>query len=114
MTNLGKIRDGKDKMWAITLDGRLMKTMYKDPLFIPSRPLAIALAEEWDRQLATIDMRTMHLNTMFSKAVRSLYDEEDYLFKYQRKEIVKVLNNDNICFIEPKSNNSYTEPLRLI
>jgi chaperone required for assembly of F1-ATPase len=49
MTNLGKIRDGKDKFYAITLDGRLMKSMYKDPLFIPSKALAIALAEEWDR-----------------------------------------------------------------
>ena len=49
MTNLGKIREGKDKFYGITLDGRLMKTMYKDPLHIPSRPLALALAEEWDR-----------------------------------------------------------------
>jgi len=28
MTNLSKIREGKDKFYAITLDGRLMKTMY--------------------------------------------------------------------------------------
>ena len=32
MTNCGKIREGKDKFYAITLDGRLMKSMYKDPL----------------------------------------------------------------------------------
>ena len=49
MTNLSKIREGVDKFYAVTLDNKVMKTMYKDPLYIPSRPLAIALAEEWDR-----------------------------------------------------------------
>lgn len=37
-----------DKYYAITLDGRVAKTFYKDQLAIPSRALAIALAEEWD------------------------------------------------------------------
>jgi chaperone required for assembly of F1-ATPase len=70
-----------------------MKTMYKDTLFIPSRFLALALAEEWDRQLSTIDMRTMQLNTMFAKAVRSRVDDGS-LEIYKKKEIAKVLNND--------------------
>jgi len=103
MTNLGKVREGKDKIYGITLDGRLLKTTFKDPLMIPSRPLAIALAEEWDRQLATIDMRTMHLNTMVAKAIRSRFDDEFYLSKYKKKEIIKILNNDQLCFIEPES-----------
>ena len=70
-----------------------MKTMYKDPLYIPSRPLALALAEEWDKQLATIDMRSMYLNTMIAKAVRTKYDDGS-LVKYMNKEIIKVINND--------------------
>ena len=36
--------------WAVALDGRIIKTMYKDPMPIPSRALAVALAEEWDSQ----------------------------------------------------------------
>jgi len=34
--------------WAVALDNRIIKTMYKDVMPIPSRALAIALAEEWD------------------------------------------------------------------
>lgn len=36
------------KYWAVTLDGRVVKTMYKDPLLIPTQTMALALAEEWD------------------------------------------------------------------
>ena len=34
--------------WGIALDGRVIKTIYKDKLAIPSRALAVALAEEWE------------------------------------------------------------------
>ena len=37
-----------DKYWAVALDGRVIKTFYKDQLAVPSRALAVALAEEWD------------------------------------------------------------------
>ena len=39
-----------DKYWAVTLDGKVTKTMYKDNLLIPSKAMAIALAEEWEGQ----------------------------------------------------------------
>ena len=35
--------------YSIKLDGRVIKTMYKDELYIPSRALAAAMALEWDR-----------------------------------------------------------------
>lgn len=34
--------------WAVALDSRVVKTLYKDPMPIPSRALAVALAEEWE------------------------------------------------------------------
>ena len=34
--------------WAVALDGRIIKTIYKDPMPIPSRALAVAIAEEWE------------------------------------------------------------------
>jgi len=37
-----------DKYWAVTLDGKATKTMFKDNLFIPTKALAVALAEEWE------------------------------------------------------------------
>ena len=37
-----------DQYWSVSLDGKTMKTMYKDNLFIPTKALAVALAEEWD------------------------------------------------------------------
>jgi chaperone required for assembly of F1-ATPase len=37
-----------DKYWAVTLDGKVTKTIYKDNLLCPSRALAVALAEEWE------------------------------------------------------------------
>lgn len=36
--------------WAVALDGRIIKTLYKDPMPIPSRALAVAVAEEWESQ----------------------------------------------------------------
>lgn len=36
--------------WAVALDGRVIKTIYKDAMAIPSRALAVALAEEWESQ----------------------------------------------------------------
>jgi hypothetical protein len=60
-------------------------------------------------------MRTMHLNTMVAKAVRSkMVDDDGYLEKFKKKEILKILNNDQLCFIEPQSNNSYQEELRKV
>ena len=37
-----------DKYYAVTLDGKVIKTLYKDNLFLPTRALAVALAEEWE------------------------------------------------------------------
>ena len=92
LDNLSKIRDGSETFYAVTLDDRVIKTMYKDPLYIPTKALAMGIAEEWESQLDTIDMRTMHLNNMMSKAVKCRLD--DTLDVYMKKEILKVIMND--------------------
>ena len=89
--NLQRIRPS-ESYFAISLDGRVIKTMYKNPLPIPSRALAVALAAEWDQQIDTIDMRQMHLNTMMAKAIKCSYDPS--LVDYMSNEIVKVIDND--------------------
>lgn len=50
-----------DKYWAVTLDGKVTKTMYKDNLLIPSKALAVALAEEWEAQHENINLKSLHL-----------------------------------------------------
>ena len=45
MENLSK---SHDTYWAVALDGRIIKTIYKDAMPIPSRALAVAMAEEWE------------------------------------------------------------------
>lgn len=51
-----------DKYWAVALDGRVTKTLYKDDFLIPTRALAVAIAEEWDMQGDRVDLKTLKLN----------------------------------------------------
>ena len=60
----------------MALDGRVIKTMYKDVMPIPSRALAVALAEEWDAQQEKIDLKTLHLNQMFARAIRASHNAD--------------------------------------
>lgn len=45
----------------MTLDGKVTKTMFKDPLVIPSKALAVALAEEWEAQSESINLKSLHI-----------------------------------------------------
>ena len=84
--------------WAVALDGRPIKTIYKDPMPIPSRALAVAIAEEWDSQKEKIDLKTLHLNQMFARAVRASHDPN--LAAHMQTEIQRILENDQICYRE--------------
>jgi chaperone required for assembly of F1-ATPase len=39
----------------------MTKTMYKDNLLIPSKAMAITLAEEWDSQHESINLKSLYL-----------------------------------------------------
>ena len=60
--SLNNLHLSKEKYYAVTLDGKVTKTLYKDDLCLPTRALAVALAEEWDSQQERIDMKTLKLN----------------------------------------------------
>jgi len=81
-----------DKYWAVTLDGKVTKTMYKDPLLIPTKAMAVALAEEWDMQNEGIEMKSLHLNNFLAKCIRAANDEA--LQNYMREELYTILEND--------------------
>ena len=38
----------RDSYFAVSLDTRPLKTLYKDLMPVPSKSLALALAEEWE------------------------------------------------------------------
>ena len=78
--------------WAVALDGRVIKTMYKDPLPIPSRALAVALAEEWESQQEKIDLKSLTLNHVMARSIRATHDP--YLQAHMQGEIQRILEND--------------------
>ena len=53
----------------------------------------MAVAEEWESQIETIDMRRMNINQMLAKGFRSINDD-GYLKKFMRGELVKIIEND--------------------
>lgn len=102
----------KDGYFAISLDSRPLKTLYKDLMPVPSKVLALALAEEWESQGEKVDLKTMHLNQMYSKAIRAQI--EPTLRNYMQNEIMKYLENDQICYQEdPESKNDNKRALAL-
>lgn len=96
--SLNNLSMSHDTYWAVTLDGRVTKTFFKDDLLIPSKTLAVALAEEWEAQGETIDLKSLHLNQMIAKAWRAQLDKE--LASYMRQKIYQILENDQICYRE--------------
>lgn len=73
LNNLSQVRENED-YWAVTLDDQIINTMFKDALFLPSRALALALAEEWEAQPEFLDVKKLNLNSMVSKGIRSMHD----------------------------------------
>jgi len=71
---LNNLSQAHTQYWAVTLDGRVTKTLFKDDLLVPSRALAVALAEEWDMQEETVNLKSLHINQMLSKAIRGAQD----------------------------------------
>ena len=81
-----------DKYYAVTLDGKAVKTMYKDDLFLPTKALAVALAQEWDSQREKIDLKSLHLHNFLGKSVRVELDPE--IAAHMREELTSILEND--------------------
>ena len=48
-----------------------------------------------------MDITQLHLNNLFAKGVRAQNDLP--LISYMQDEIQNILENDNICFVEPES-----------
>lgn len=84
-------RDGR---FAVDLDGRQVKTPYKQPLLLPTRVMADAVAAEWQAQETLIDPRTMPVTRAANSAIDKVAP--------QHADVVAMLaaygDNDLLCY----------------
>ena len=55
--------------FAVTLDGKPVRTPAKAALIVPSRSLAAAIAAEWNGQGETIDLPSLALTRIASQVI---------------------------------------------
>ncbi|XP_075035320.1 ATP synthase mitochondrial F1 complex assembly factor 2 [Mixophyes fleayi] len=81
--------------FEINLDHRKLKTPQGKVFTVPSEPLALAVATEWDSQRDTIKFFTMHLTTLCNTALDNPADKtKEQLIKAS----LKFLETDTICY----------------
>jgi len=82
--------------YGITLDGRVMKTPLGLPLSVPSLPLALAIASEWDQQNLTIKPAQMPHMTMVCTTIDQLTIPSVRIDTINK--ILAYLKNDTTCY----------------
>lgn len=80
--------------WYILLDGRAVKTPLRADLVLPAKPLAQAIASEWDAQGELIDPRLMPL----TKLANSTLDGVCGRLAEVAADIVKYAARDLLCY----------------
>jgi chaperone required for assembly of F1-ATPase len=83
-----------EKGWQIQLDGRAVKTPVGTNLFIPTKALASAIADEWDAQNDDIDPATMPLFAYAVTALDRVASQRDAVID----EIASYGGNDLLCY----------------
>jgi len=81
-----------DGGFAITLDGRPIKTPSGRPVIVPSREIAQAISEEWRAQAEIIDPLTMPLTRLANSVVEAVVDRigpvADDIAKYLQSDLL--------------------------
>ena len=85
---------GEGMPYPILLDGRAVKTPAGGTLAAPSRPLAQAIAAEWDAQGERIDPAAMPLTRLANTIIDGVAPNPEPL----RQEIAKYLGSDLVCY----------------
>jgi chaperone required for assembly of F1-ATPase len=86
--------DAAPGTFAITLDGRAVRTPKKGRLSVPTAALAAAIAEEWAQQGEHIDPRTMPLTRLANTAIDGVRDREEQV----RADLRGYAGNDLLCY----------------
>ena len=87
--------------WEIHLDGRALKTTAKRDLHLPTRPLAQAIADEWNAQDRDVIPSSMPVTQLVFTGIDNFGDEIDLI----RDETAKYGETDLLCYrvSEPKA-----------
>lgn len=80
--------------YAILLDGRPVRTPKKLPLVVPTRPLAEAIAAEWEAQKERIDPGTMPLSKLAITAIDGVASNMADV----AADVVKFAGSDLLCY----------------
>lgn len=83
-----------DGGFGIALDGRALNTPGKSPLITPSRPLAEAVAQEWNAQKENIDPATMPLSKLLNTAI----DRVSPLRTEVIADLLSFIDADALCY----------------
>lgn len=80
--------------WQALLDGRAVKTPSRLTLLLPTKPLAEAVAAEWEAQAVVINPAAMPLTKLANSALDGVTGREDAV----RDEIAAFAGNDLLCY----------------
>ena len=81
--------------WDVYLDGRAIRTPAREPLRVPTRALAEAIAAEWDGQGETIDLPAMTLTRLANVAIDRTPDQRAAM----ADEIARYAETDVTCYL---------------
>jgi chaperone required for assembly of F1-ATPase len=80
--------------FAVELDGRPLRTPAARPLLLPTRPLAEAIAAEWDAQGEDLKPATLRLTGLANSAIDGVQGREAEIIG----EIVRYGGSDLLCY----------------
>jgi chaperone required for assembly of F1-ATPase len=83
-----------ERGWTVTLDGKPIRTPAKNPLVVPSRALAEAIAAEWNGQGDDIQPSTMPLMRLASTALDLVTKRHAAV----ATEVAKYAETDLVCY----------------
>jgi chaperone required for assembly of F1-ATPase len=86
------VADGES--WIVALDGRPATTPAGATLRLPTRPLAIAVAQEWSAARARPDPRTMPLTRLAGAALDGVASDPDATLE----DLVRYARSDLLCY----------------
>lgn len=84
----------RDGLFHVALDGRIARTPARNPLAVASRPVAEALAAEWQAQTGRIDPAIMPVTRLVNSALDGVADQHEAV----RAEIVRYAGSDALCY----------------
>jgi chaperone required for assembly of F1-ATPase len=84
----------RESGFALTLDGRAARTPGKSRLVLPTEPIAVRVAEEWEAQRETINAAHMPLTRLANSAI----DGVSHHMAETRATIAEYAGSDLVCY----------------